>query len=312
MGWFDAPAGQANLLAGMSNIASHKIAEPSIGSAITSGLGKAVDAIKTRNDTLIKEEANAKVREILAQPMDAKNPMATQQLLAQWLPRADEKHQMIGKDAIANAYQGANYQTAQERLGLEKDRFANQKEVSERDFKQRQLEHADMIRHQKVLESNSAAQLGLSQKQYEMALESSKLALANSKATALQQGMVWDDAKKDFNFEPNNSVYMNAKYLKERDNIKSVFDKIDTSTYQKNASATESLLSYLGFGNVTDATHAEAYGKSKTIAEMTNPKLMPLQSLLAEKILSHDSVGALELLSSPETKKLLGEVLNKK
>ena len=137
MGWFDAPAGQANLLAGMSNIASHKIAEPSIGSAITSGLDKAVDAIKNRNDALIKEEANAKVREILAQPMDAKNPMATQQLLAQWLPRADEKHQMIGKDAIANAYQGANYQTGQERLGLEKDRFANQKEVSERDFKQR-------------------------------------------------------------------------------------------------------------------------------------------------------------------------------
>ena len=77
MGWFDAPAGQANLLAGMSNIASHKIAEPNIGSAITSGLGKAVDAIKTRNDTLIKEEANTKVREILAQPMDAKNPMAS-------------------------------------------------------------------------------------------------------------------------------------------------------------------------------------------------------------------------------------------
>lgn len=312
MGWFDAPAGQANLLAGMSNIASHKIAEPNIGSAITSGLGKAVDAIKTRNDTLIKEEANAKVREILAQPMDAKNPMATQQLLAQWLPRADEKHQMIGKDAIANAYQGANYQTGQERLGLEKDRFANQKEVSERDFKQRQLEHSDMIKHQKVLENNSAAQLGLSQKQYEMALESSKLALANSKATALQHGMVWDDAKKDFNFEPNNPVYMNTKYLKERDNIKSVFDKIDTSTYQKNASATESLLSYTGFGNVTDATHAEAYGKAKTIAEMTDTKLKPLQSLLAEKILSYDSVGALELLSSPETKKLLGEVLNKK
>ena len=178
MGWFDAPAGQANLLAGMSNIASHKIAEPNIGSAITSGLDKAVDAIKNRNDALIKEEANAKVREILAQPMDAKNPMATQQLLAQWLPRADEKHQMIGKDAIANAYQGANYQTGQERLGLEKDRFANQKEVSERDFKQRQLEHSDMIRHQKVLESNSAAQLGLSQKQYEMALEANKIGLA--------------------------------------------------------------------------------------------------------------------------------------
>ena len=95
--------------------------------------------------------------------------------------------------------------------------------------------------------------------------------------------------------------------------VVSIVDKIDTSTYQKNASATESLLlSLTGFGNVTDATHAEAYGKSKTIAEMTDTKLKPLQSLLAEKILSHDSVGALKLLSSPETKKLLGEVLNKK
>ena len=221
MGWFDAPAGQANLLAGMSNIASHKIAEPSIGSAITSGLDKAVDAIKTRNDTLIKEEANAKVREILAQPMDAKNPMATQQLLAQWLPRADEKHQMIGKDAIANAYQGANYQTGQERLGLEKDRFANQKEVSERDFKQRQLEHADMIRHQKVLESNSAAQLGLSQKQYEMALESNKIGLAQKEKELRSSGYVYDKKTGELTYNPETPEFKASKYAKFDEGIKS-------------------------------------------------------------------------------------------
>ena len=221
MGWFDAPAGQANLLAGMSNIASHKIAEPSIGSAITSGLDKAVDAIKTRNDTMIKEEANAKVREILAQPMDAKNPMATQQLLAQWLPRADEKHQMIGKDAIANAYQGANYQTAQERLGLEKDRFANQKEVSERDFKQRQLEHADMIRHQKFLESNSAAQLGLSQKQYEMALESNKISLAQKDKELRSSGYVYDKKTGELTYNPNTQEFKASKYAKFDEGIKS-------------------------------------------------------------------------------------------
>lgn len=221
MGWFDAPAGQANLLAGMSNIASHKIAEPNIGSAITSGLGKAVDAIKTRNDTLIKEEANAKVREILAQPMDAKNPMATQQLLAQWLPRADEKHQMIGKDAIANAYQGANYQTGQERLGLEKDRFANQKEVSERDFKQRQLEHADMIKHQKVLESNSAAQLGLSQKQYEMALEANKIGLAQKDKELRSSGYEYDKKTGELKYNPDTPEFKASKYAKFDEGIKS-------------------------------------------------------------------------------------------
>lgn len=221
MGWFDAPAGQANLLAGMSNIASHKIAEPNIGSAITSGLGKAVDAIKTRNDTLIKEEANTKVREILAQPVDPRNPMATQQLLAQWLPRADEKHQMIGKDAVANAYQGANYQTGQERLGLEKDRFTNQKEVSERDFKQRQLEHADMIKHQKVLESNSAAQLGLSQKQYDMALESNRINLAQKDKELRSSGYEYDKKTGELKYNPDTPEFKASKYAKFDEGIKS-------------------------------------------------------------------------------------------
>lgn len=221
MGWFDAPAGQANLLTGMSNIASHKIAEPNIGSAITSGLGKAVDAIKNRNDALIKEEANTKVREILAQPMDAKNPMATQQLLAQWLPRADEKHQMIGKDAIANAYQGANYQTGQERLGLEKDRFTNQKEVSERDFKQRQLEHADMIKHQKVLEGNSAAQLGLSQKQYDMALESNRINLAQKDKELRSSGYEYDKETGELKYNPDTPEFKASKYAKFDEGIKS-------------------------------------------------------------------------------------------
>jgi len=221
MGWFDAPAGQANLLAGMSNIASHKIAEPNIGSAITSGLGKAVDAIKTRNDTMIKEEANTKVREILSQPMDAKNPMATQQLLAQWLPRADEKHQMIGKDAVANAYQGANYQTGQERLGLEKDRFTNQKEVSDRDFKQRQSEHADMLKHQKVLESNSAAQLGLSQKQYEMQLESNKVNLAQKDKELRSSGYEYDKKTGELKYNPDTPEFKASKYAKFDEGIKS-------------------------------------------------------------------------------------------
>ena len=221
MGWFDAPAGQANLLTGMSNIAMNKVAEPNIGSAITSGLDKAVDAIKTRNDTMIKEEANTKVREILAQPVDPKNPMATQQLLAQWLPRADEKHQMIGKDAVANAYQGANYQTGQERLGLEKDRFANQKEVSERDFKQRQSEHADMINHQKVLESNSAAQLGLSQKQYEMQLESNKVNLAQKDKELRSSGYEYDKKTGELKYNPDTPEFKASKYAKFDEGIKS-------------------------------------------------------------------------------------------
>ena len=234
MGWFDAPAGQANLLAGMSNIASHKIAEPNVGSAITSGLDKAVDVIKNRNDAMIKEEANAKVREILAQPMDAKNPMATQQLLAQWLPRADEKHQMIGKDAIANAYQGANYQTGQERLGLEKDRFANQKEVSERDFKQRQLEHADMIKHQKVLESNSAAQLGLSQKQYEMALEANKIGLAQKDKELRGLGFKYDKKTGELTYNPELPEFQASKYQKIADDDKSFIQLNSISKLKQN------------------------------------------------------------------------------
>jgi hypothetical protein len=205
----------------MSNIATHKIAEPNVGAAITSGLDKAVDTIKNRNDTLIKEEANTKVREILAQPVDAKNPMATQQLLAQWLPRADEKHQMIGKDAIANAYQGANYQTGQERLGLEKDRFTNQKEVSERDFKQRQLEHSDMIKHQKVLESNSAAQLGLSQKQYEMALENNKISLAQKDKELRSHGFEYDKKTGELKYNPDIQEFKDSRYQKIADDDKS-------------------------------------------------------------------------------------------
>ena len=263
MGWFDTPAGQANLLTGMSNIASHKIAEPNIGSAITSGLGKAVDAIKNRNDALIKEEANTKVREILAQPMDAKNPMATQQLLAQWLPRADEKHQMIGKDAIANAYQGANYQTGQERLGLEKDRFANQKEVSERDFKQRQLEHADMIKHQKVLESNSAAQLGLSQKQYDMALESNRINLAQKDKELRSSGYEYDKKTGELKYNPDTPEFKASKYAKFDEGIKS-FLQLNSIDKLKNLQDSGDL-----FGGIAtcNSTNNRSIGRALTLLQ---------------------------------------------
>ena len=263
MGWFDAPAGQANLLAGMSNIASHKIAEPNIGSAITSGLGKAVDAIKTRNDTLIKEEANTKVREILAQPMDAKNPMATQQLLAQWLPRADEKHQMIGKDAVANAYQGANYQTGQERLGLEKDRFTNQKEVSERDFKQRQSEHADMIKHQKVLEGNSATQLGLSQKQYDMQLESNKVNLAQKDKELRSSGYEYDKKTGELKYNPDTPEFKASKYAKFDEGIKS-FLQLNSIDKLKNLQDSGDLLG----GMLTfNSTNNKSIGRALTLLQ---------------------------------------------
>ena len=263
MGWFDTPAGQANLLAGMSNIASHKIAEPNIGSAITSGLGKAVDAIKNRNDAMIKEEANTKVREILAQPMDAKNPMATQQLLAQWLPRADEKHQMIGKDAIANAYQGANYQTGQERLGLEKDRFANQKEVSERDFKQRQLEHADMIKHQKVLESNSAAQLGLSQKQYDMALESNRINLAQKDKELRSSGYEYDKKTGELKYNPDTPEFKASKYAKFDEGIKS-FLQLNSIDKLKNLQDSGDLFGGMATFN---STNNRAIGRALTLLQ---------------------------------------------
>ena len=263
MGWFDAPAGQANLLAGMSNIAMNKVAEPNIGSAITSGLGKAVDAIKTRNDTLIKEEANTKVRDILSQPVDPKNPMATQQLLAQWLPRADEKHQMIGKDAVANAYQGANYQTGQERLGLEKDRFTNQKEVSERDFKQRQSEHADMIKHQKVLEGNSATQLGLSQKQYDMQLESNKVNLAQKDKELRSSGYEYDKKTGELKYNPDTPEFKASKYAKFDEGIKS-FLQLNSIDKLKNLQDSGDLLG----GMLTfNSTNNKSIGRALTLLQ---------------------------------------------
>ena len=263
MGWFDTPAGQANLLTGMSNIAMNKVAEPNIGSAITSGLDKAVDAIKTRNDTMIKEEANTKVREILAQPMDAKNPMATQQLLAQWLPRADEKHQMIGKDAVANAYQGANYQTGQERLGLEKDRFTNQKEVSERDFKQRQSEHSDMIKHQKVLEGNSAAQLGLSQKQYDMQLESNKISLAQKDKELRSSGYEYDKKTGELKYNPDTPEFKASKYAKFDEGIKS-FLQLNSIDKLKNLQDSGDLLG----GMLTfNSTNNKSIGRALTLLQ---------------------------------------------
>ena len=49
----------------------NKVAEPNIGSAITSGLNEAVNVISKRNDAMITEDANKKVKELLNKPVDS-------------------------------------------------------------------------------------------------------------------------------------------------------------------------------------------------------------------------------------------------
>ena len=302
MGWFDAPAGQANLLAGMSNIASHKIAEPNIGSAITSGLGKAVDAIKTRNDTLIKEEANTKVREILSQPMDAKNPMAQAQALAPWLARADAEHQMVGKEAVANLFKDADF-------GIKKDTLSE----SIRHNKSDELLGTSKLEQQKIADANSLklglANVGVAQTNAstmkslrDMQTEKHNIEMQFEKKSKASQGYEWDDKSKTFSkFNPELPEYKFTQALNERKGFNALADKIDVPTYVKNASQLEGMSSFLGVGNTWDDTHADVAGGAKILLKSEDPSLLPAQRYVAQLFQAHDTDGLQKFFHSKDT-----------
>jgi len=302
MGWFDAPAGQANLLAGMSNIASHKIAEPNIGSAITSGLGKAVDAIKTRNDAMIKEEANTKVREILSQPMDAKNPMAQAQALAPWLARADAEHQMVGKEAVANLFKDADF-------GIKKDTLSE----SSRHNKSDELLGTNKLEQQKIADAN-ALKLGLGNidvaKQNaatmkslrDMEVEKHNIDMQFEKKSKASQGYEWDDKSKTFSkFNYELPEYKFTQALNERKGFNALADKIDIPTYVKDASKLEGMSSFVGVGNTWDSTHADNAGAAKILLKSEDPSLLPAQRYVAQLFQAHDTDGLQKFFHSKDT-----------
>jgi len=269
MGWFDAPAGQANLLAGMSNIASHKIAEPNIGYAITSGLGKAVDAIKNRNDALIKEEANTKVREILAQPVDPRNPMAQAQALAPWLARADAEHQMAGKDAISNLFKDADF-------GIKRDTLSE----SSRHNKADELLGASKLEQQKIADANALklglANVGVAQTNANTNAETLKMNLAqmnrNNAIADLQneaQGIV-KNPDGTFKTDYDNERFKASQLMQQRANIVNMAKTIKQDDFLKRANDQGHIL--LGTSHF-NSTINKAYGIGQKLMLSTNPNI---------------------------------------
>ena len=267
MGWFDAPAGQANLLAGMSNIASHKVAEPNIGSAITSGLGKAVDAIKNRNDAMIKEEANTKVREILSQPMDAKNPMAQAQALAPWLARADAEHQMAGKDAISNLFKDADF-------GIKRDTLSESSRHNQSD----ELLGTSKLEQQKIADANALklglANVGVAQTNANTNAETLKMNLGqmsrNNAITDLKNeadGIV-RNADGTLSRDYENKSFKASQLMQQRANIVNDAKTLKQDDFLKRANDQGHLL--LGTSHL-NSTINSAYGTGKTLMMSTNP-----------------------------------------
>ena len=278
MGWFDAPAGQANLLAGMSKIASHKIAEPNIGYAITSGLGKAVDAIKNRNDALIKEEANTKVREILSQPMDAKNPMAQAQALAPWLARADAEHQMVGKEAVANLFKDADF-------GIKKDTLSESIRHNKSDellgtnkLEQQKIADANSLEQQKIANANALklglANVGVAQTNANTNAETLKMNLGqmsrNNAITDLKNeadGIV-RNADGTLSRDYENKSFKASQLMQQRANIVNDAKTLKQDDFLKRANDQGHLL--LGTSHL-NSTINSAYGTGKTLMMSTNP-----------------------------------------
>ena len=267
MGWFDTPAGQANLLTGMSNIAMNKVDEPNIGSAITSGLGKAVDAIKTRNDTLIKEEANTKVREILSQPMDAKNPMAQAQALAPWLAKADAEHQMIGKDAVSNLFKDADF-------GIKRDTLSELSRHNQSD----ELLGTSKLEQQKIADANALklglANVGVAQTNANTNAETLKMNLGqmsrNNAITDLKNeadGIV-RNADGTLSRDYENKSFKASQLMQQRANIVNDAKTLKQDDFLRRANDQGHLL--LGTSHL-NSTINSAYGIGKTLMMSTNP-----------------------------------------
>ena len=317
MGWFDTPAGQANLLAGMSNIAMNKVAEPNIGSAITSGLNEAVNVISKRNDAMITEYANKKVKELLNKPVDPSNPFGNIRELMSVSVDADDKHKDMTRGVIQALGMEQQDVNAKSGLANQKEGIANQRVGIDNQFKL-------------GTESNKNQLLGI-QNQYTLGSEANAI----SKSKMLQDKQIADDknallkpyydanaesVKKNANttervadaniyklLNPTDAVAgedadMQATY----ENIKSTFNKNfpDAQTYVNMANENSGIIGQgLGYksGSMNlDKTHREAFDLAKNIMNIKSD----------DKDLQYAQHAINSLGSNPNTDKLLNIVTN--
>ena len=318
MGWFDAPAGQANLLAGMSNIASHKIAEPNIGSAITSGLNEAVNVISKRNDAIITENANKKVKELLSKPVDPANPFGNIRELMSVSVDADDKHKDMTRGVIQALGMEQQDVNAKSGLANQKEGIANQRVGIDNQFKL-------------GTESNKNQLLGI-QNQYKLGSEAN--AISNSKM--VQDKQIADDrnelvrpyydanakatlknadstartvdiaAYKSMNPTTSTTATADADMQATYENIKSTFNKNfpDAQTYvnkaNENSGIIGQVLGYKSGSMNLDKTHREAFDLAKNIMNIKSD----------DKELQYAQHAINSLGSNPNTDKLLNIVTN--
>ncbi len=318
MGWFDAPAGQANLLAGMSNIASHKVAEPNIGSAITSGLNEAVNVISKRNDAMITEDANKKVEELLNKPVDPSNPFGNIRELMSVSVDADDKHKDITRGVIQAIGMEQQDVNAKSGLANQKEGIANQRVGIDNQFKL-------------GTESNKNQLLGI-QNQYKLGSEAN--AISNSKI--VQDKQIADDrnellrpyydanakatlknadstartvdiaAYKSINPTTSTTATADADMQATYENIKSTFNKNfpDAQTYvnmaNENSGVIGQLLGYKSGSMNLDETHRKAFDLARNIMNIKSD----------DKDLQYAQHAINSLGSNPNTDKLLNIVTN--
>ena len=318
MGWFDTPAGQANLLAGMSNIASHKIAEPNIGSAITSGLNEAVNVISKRNDAIITENANKKVKELLSKPVDPANPFGNIRELMSVSVDADDKHKDMTRGVIQALGMEQQDVNAKSGLANQKEGIANQRVGIDNQFKL-------------GTESNKNQLLGI-QNQYKLGSEANAI----SKAKMVQDKQIADDrnelvrpyydanakatlknadstartvdiaAYKSMNPTTSTTATADADMQATYENIKNTFNKNfpDAQTYvnmaNENSGIIGQALGYKSGSMNLDKTHREAFDLAKNIMNIKSD----------DKELQYAQHAINSLGSNPNTDKLLNIVTN--
>ena len=318
MGWFDTPAGQANLLAGMSNIASHKIAEPNIGSAITSGLNEAVNVISKRNDAIITENANKKVKELLSKPVDPANPFGNIRELMSVSVDADDKHKDMTRGVIQALGMEQQDVNAKSGLANQKEGIANQRVGIDNQFKlgtesnknqllgiQNQYKlgsEANAISNSKMIQDKQIAddRNALLRPYYEA---NAKATLKNADSTARTVDIA---AYKSINPTTSTTATADADMQATYENIKNTFNKNfpDAKTYvdmaNENSGIIGQVLGYKSGSMNLDKTHREAFDLAKNIMNIKSD----------DKELQYAQHAINSLGSNPNTDKLLNIVTN--
>lgn len=318
MGWFDAPAGQANLLAGMSNIAMNKVAEPNIGSAITSGLNEAVNVISKRNDAMITEDANKKVKELLSKPVDPANPFGNIRELMSVSVDADDKHKDMTRGVIQALGMEQQDVNAKSGLANQKEGIANQRVGIDNQFKlgtesnknqllgiQNQyklgseanaISKSKMVQDKQIADDNNA----LIKPYYEA---NAKATLKNADSTARTVDIA---AYKSMNPTTSTTATADADMQATYENIKSTFNKNfpDAQTYvnmaNENSGIIGQVLGYKSGSMNLDKTHREAFDLAKNIMNIKSD----------DKDLQYAQHAINSLGSNPNTDKLLNIVTN--